>query len=50
MNDETPDSSVDSTHGFLSPSAFVDTAGGDDTEQYLLNDIGVAMRLLSERG
>lgn len=52
MNDETPDSSVDSSgsHGVFAPGAYVDAAAGDDTEQYLLNDIGVALRLLSERG
>lgn len=51
MYDETPDPMTDDdgAYGRMATFSNFDAAGADDTDEYLLNDIGVAMRLLSER-
>ena len=51
MKDEIPDHMIDDGVR-IPPAAAVPaaTAYGDSSEDYLLNDIGVALRLLSERG
>lgn len=49
MNDESPDSMVDG--GALhesKPMTNVEVVSSDGGDEYLLNDIGVALRLLSE--
>ncbi len=51
MKDEIPEYMIDD--GVRIPAAAVvpaETTYGDGSEDYLLNDIGVALRLLSERG
>ena len=51
MKDEIPDHMIDDGVR-IPPAAAVPaaTAYGDSSEDYQLNDIGVALRLLSERG
>jgi hypothetical protein len=50
MNDETPDSMADGGASHVStPTPRVEAAGFEGSDEYLLNDIGVALRLLSER-
>ncbi len=51
VKDEIPDHMIDDGVR-IPPAAAVpaETAYGDSGEDYLLNDIGVALRLLSERG
>lgn len=51
VKDEIPDHMIDDAIR-IPPAAAVlsETAYGDSSEDYLLNDIGVALRLLSERG
>ena len=51
MNDENSDRTMDSG-AWNTPAVamIVETAFDEGAEEYLLNDIGVALRLLSERG
>ena len=51
MNDEIPDRMIDDGV-WIAPAAAsaCRDAYGESSEDYLLNDIGVALRLLSERG
>ena len=51
MKDEIPDRMIDDG-AWNAPAAAsaVRNAYGESGEEYLLNDIGVALRLLSERG
>jgi hypothetical protein len=51
VKDEIPDHMIDDDVR-IPPAAAVHaaTSYGDSSEDYLLNDIGVALRLLSERG
>jgi len=51
VNDEIPDRTVDSGAWNTPATAMsVETVLDEGAEEYLLNDIGVALRLLSERG
>ena len=52
MNDENPDRTMgDGAWNTPAAAMSVETTAFDEgAEDYLLNDIGVAMRLLSERG
>ena len=51
MNDEIPDRTIENG-AWNTPAAAmsVETVFDEGAEEYLLNDIGVALRLLSERG
>jgi len=51
VNDENPDRTMgDGAWNTPAAAMSVETAFDEGAEEYLLNDIGVAMRLLSERG
>ena len=50
MNDENPDRTMDDGAWNTPAAMSVEAAFDEGGEEYLLNDIGVALRLLSERG
>jgi hypothetical protein len=50
VNDENPDRTMDDGAWNTPAAMSVEAAFDEGGEEYLLNDIGVALRLLSERG
>lgn len=48
MKSDYPDRSLDDSETTAPAAAFYEPSYGDDAEEYLLNDIGLALRLRGE--